>query len=142
MVSDIAFTILNIGRTGVPTTEDQDYFIDPLHGFVSHDDGVHVYYNARFAPGFGNAAATTFGRRIYMRADDSATVASPPLVQQSGFQQRTKTLLHEFTHVKQYKALFYDESLFGLRYLFAYCKVRISAPLSPTSSFPKASSCC
>ena len=137
MVSDAAFTILNIGGTGVPTTKDQDYFIDPLHGSVSHDDGVSIYYNARFAPGFGSAAATTFGRRIYMRADNSATIASPPLVQQSGFQQRTKTLLHEFTHVKQYKALFYDESSFGLRYLFAYCKVCSSAPCLLSLPFPK-----
>lgn len=76
--SGASFELLNIACQGVSTAPDQDYFFAPLHGSVSHDDDIKVYYDATFGPGFGDAVAVTFGRSIYMRADQSATTATKP----------------------------------------------------------------
>ncbi|KAL8686667.1 MAG: hypothetical protein Q9218_006946, partial [Villophora microphyllina] len=123
MFSNAAFAFLNSNLVWWSTTSDQDYFISPLHGSVSHDDNIQIYYGAAFGPGFGSAAAVTFGRKIYVRADDrSARTADTPLRQDYAFQALTKTLLHEFTHVKQYKAVGYLDNVFGARYLFDFCK--------------------
>ncbi|KAI4141949.1 MAG: hypothetical protein LQ341_003366 [Variospora aurantia] len=121
LFSDLGFLTLN-AFNGQPTTADQDYFINPLHGSFSHTDDVQVYYGATFAPGFGaNVAGVTFGSRIYLRTDSSAISASTPLLQDRAFQQKTKLLLHEFTHVKQYKNLGYFHPTFALAYMKSYC---------------------
>lgn len=126
MYSEVGFAVINGWplHKGDSTTPDQDYFISPLHGSVSHDDNIRIFYGAKFGPGFGGAAAVTFGKLIYMRADQSATTANSPLLGDSAFRQKTKTLLHEFTHVQQYRDLGYVGPLFGARYLFDYCTVR------------------
>lgn len=59
-----------------------------------------------------------------MRANRASNIATTPLAQSSAFRATTKTLLHEFTHIKQYKAVGYIDNLFGVRYLYEYCKVR------------------
>ncbi|KAL8649937.1 MAG: hypothetical protein Q9226_005359 [Calogaya cf. arnoldii] len=117
---DVGFLTLNAYK-GKATTPDQDYFIGPLHGFFSHDDDVQVYYDAIRPAGFRDVAGVTFGSRIYLRTDSSATDANIPLSQDTAFQRKTKLLLHEFTHVGQYKRFGYDHSAFGLVYLNSYC---------------------
>lgn len=78
--SDIGFSHLNSHTPAVPTISDQDYFISPEHDSVSHDDKISIFYQARFAPGFGaNVAATTFGRSIYMRANQASNTVVGPL---------------------------------------------------------------
>lgn len=119
------FRVQNAFSTSYPTSQDQDFYIYPLHGPISHNDNIRVYYRANFPPGFGNAAAVTMGRVIYTRESVSSRTYGD-----ARFNAATKLLLHEFTHSKQYQALGYNLSLFGLKYLFEYCKVRF-----PTSSF-------
>jgi hypothetical protein len=130
LVSADLFRIENIFKSTHPTSLDQDFYIFPLHGPVSHNDHIVVYYSATFPPGFGSADGVTMGRTIYLRAAMAATSTD------RGFQVETKTLLHEFTHVKQYQALGYNLPAFGLKYLFEYCKVYLFLPPTPTPTLP------
>lgn len=114
------FTVQNARLTSYPTSQDQDFYIFPLHGPISHNDNIRVYYKANFPPGFGNAAAVTMGRVIYTRESVSSRTSGD-----ARFNAATKLLLHEFTHSKQYQALGYNLRLFGLKYLFEFCKVRV-----------------
>lgn len=120
------FSVQNAFSASYPTSQDQDFYIYPLHGPISHNDNIRVYYRANFPPGFGNAAAVTIGRVIYTRESVSSRTYGD-----ARFNAATKLLLHEFTHSKQYQALGYNLQLFGLKYLFEYCKVRVLPP--PTS---------
>lgn len=106
------FSVQNAFSTSYPTSQDQDFYIYPLHGPISHNDDIRVYYRANFPPGFGNAAAVTIGRVIYTRESVSSRIYGD-----TRFNAATKLLLHEFTHSKQYQALGYNLQLFGLKYL-------------------------
>ncbi|KAL8831905.1 MAG: hypothetical protein Q9170_005098 [Blastenia crenularia] len=123
MIADVAFATINGFpiNPGVSTTLDEDYFINPLNGPVSHDDNIRIFYDANFLPGFGAADAATFGKLIYVRGPRSATIANTPLLGDRAFRKNTKTILHEFQHVQQYRDLGYVNPLFGARYLFDYC---------------------
>ena len=113
------FHVQNAFSTSYPTSQDQDFYIYPLHGPISHNDNIRVYYRANFPPGFGNAAAVTMGRLIYTRESVSSRTHGD-----ARFNVATKLLLHEFTHSEQYRGLGYNLHLFGFKYLFEYCKVR------------------
>ncbi|KAL8916285.1 MAG: hypothetical protein Q9208_008596 [Pyrenodesmia sp. 3 TL-2023] len=126
MLADAGFAKINgvndyPPNQGVSTTPDQDYFISPLHGSVSHNDDIRIFYGARFFLGFEKADGVCFGKKIYIRADQSATTATTPLLGDLAFRRKTKLLLHEFTHVKQYRELGYVKEFFGARYLYNYC---------------------
>ena len=43
LFSELEFLVLNLGN-GQATTIDQDFFIYPVHGSLSHDDDVKVFY--------------------------------------------------------------------------------------------------
>lgn len=120
MFADLGFLVLNAGN-GEETTADQDFFINALYG-TSHDDNVQVYYGANFA--FGGAAAVTYGNRIYTSLHRSSRLARTPLRRDRVFQQSTKLLLHELTHVMQYKAFNGSHSALGWAYIKGYCNVR------------------
>jgi hypothetical protein len=115
------FAVYNAANTGVPTSQDQDFYIFPLYGSISHDDSIVVYYNANFIPGFANALGVTMGRNIYIRNTASSASATDP-----GFQATMALLLHEFTHITQYQVLGYNLDAFGARYMWEYCQVRNS----------------
>lgn len=123
MVADVAFSQINgsPGNQGVQTTIDEDYFINPLHGSFSHNDRILIYWGAKFLPLMDAVDAITFGKVIYMRADASAVTANIPLLGDLAFRKNTKNLLHEFTHVQQYRDFGYIDPLFGSKYLFDYC---------------------
>jgi hypothetical protein len=116
--ANVLFMEKNTGTFTAATTNDQDFFIFPAHGSISHDDSIIIYYDASFVIGFGDADGVTMGKSIYTnKAASSANVGG------SGFQETTKILLHEFTHSKQYQALNYNTIAFGTKYLFDWCKV-------------------
>jgi hypothetical protein len=112
------FVVQNVGKAHRSTTPDQDFFIFPLHGPISHDDDIRVVYDANFPPTFGGQAGVTMGRNIYVRSRANTIAPSD-----SGFPLATKLLLHEFAHSKQYRKLGYNLPAFGSQYLFNYCKV-------------------
>ena len=124
MLLDLLMLVLNAGN-GQATTADQDFFINPVFGSASHDDDVQVHYNATSAfPGF---AGITFGNRIYLnrlRQYPWSVTADSPLLRDRSFRWTTRTLLHELTHVMQYRAFNDSHSAFGWAYLKGYCNVR------------------
>jgi hypothetical protein len=113
----------NIAQIPRATTPDQDFFIFPLHGPISHNDGISVFYSAKLPPGFGDTLGVTIGRNIYVRAGLGTIDSS-----NAGFPSATSILLHEFTHSKQYQALGYSLPAFGSQYLFNFCKVSLGLP--------------
>jgi hypothetical protein len=117
LVSADLFKVQNVFKIPSPTSSDQDFYIFPLHGPISHNDGIVVYYQANFPPGFGSADGVTMGRNIYLRG------AKASVSTDAAFKSTTKILLHEFTHSKQYQSFGYNLNAFGLKYLFEYCKV-------------------
>ncbi|KAL9131073.1 MAG: hypothetical protein Q9217_000896 [Psora testacea] len=62
LLSADAFAVQNILKNPKATTPDQDFYIYPLHGSISHADGIRIFYNANFPPGFGDADGVTMGR--------------------------------------------------------------------------------
>ncbi|PVF95479.1 hypothetical protein CPB86DRAFT_571164 [Serendipita vermifera] len=113
------FTFLNLQNPPQATTPDQNFYIHPLHGNI-YKDNILVYYSAKFPIGFEKAIGTTIGRRIYMRAGRSVDGSDP------NFFRVTRTLLHEFAHVKQYRSVGYDLSRFASQYLYNHCKAGFS----------------
>lgn len=109
------FAAQNTGM-GTPTTPEQDFFIYPVHGSISHDEDVKIYYKATRAAGFGSAEGATFNRNIYITTESAATKESPT------FKSVTRLLIHEFTHVTQYRDVSWNLAAFGTKYLFFICK--------------------
>ncbi|KAL9016221.1 MAG: hypothetical protein Q9185_006421 [Variospora sp. 1 TL-2023] len=131
LFTDLSFLVLNPGN-GEPITADQDYFINPLHGsWISPDDNIRLYYNSIFATVFGLADGITFGNRIYLKLDRSAINVNIPLLSDIGFRQRTRLLLHEYTHVKQYRDFNDSQTAFGFAYLKAFCQYGFSYRANP-----------
>ncbi|KAL8652105.1 MAG: hypothetical protein Q9210_002878 [Variospora velana] len=131
LFTDLSFLVLNPGN-GEPTTADQDYFINPLHGsWISPDDNIRLYYDSSFAPNLGWFVGITFGNRIYLKLDRSAINVNTPLLLDLSFRGRTRLLLHEYTHVKQYRDFNDSQAAFGFAYLKAYCQYHFSYRANP-----------
>lgn len=110
--------VQNIVQVPSASSPDQDFFIFPLHGAISHNDGISIFYSANLPPGFGDTLGVTIGRNIYVRQS-----ADTRFLENAGFPNATRILLHEFTHSKQYQAVGYSLAAFGTQYLFNFCKV-------------------
>ena len=50
---------LNFGQKA--TTPEQDFYTFPVHGSISHNDGIVVFYNTNFLPGFGTTDGVAMG---------------------------------------------------------------------------------
>ena len=105
----------NIRQIPIASTPDQDFFIFPLHGAISHNDGISIFYSANLPP---STLGLTIGRNIYVRQS-----ADTRFMENGGFPTATRILLHEFTHSKQYQRVGYSLAAFGTQYLFNFCKV-------------------
>ncbi|MCJ1275435.1 hypothetical protein MMC21_003238, partial [Puttea exsequens] len=100
------------------TNTDQDFFLHPSHGALSHNAPVTIYYNAAQNP-FINIPGITFNRDVYLNT---------PLVRDYGTQNwqdfgaLVQLLIHEFTHVEQYAATGYDLVSYGHSYVYQWCR--------------------
>ncbi|KAI9777235.1 MAG: hypothetical protein M1839_008965 [Geoglossum umbratile] len=103
---------------GVPTSLDQDFFLFPIHQSLSHDVGVKVNWDAVNALGFSSDPGTgaTYNRNIYLLMTNQPDGLDP------GFAASTRKLLHEMTHVRQYRDLGFNLVTFGTQYLWGWCK--------------------
>lgn len=114
------FEAVNSNHPGVPTSDDQDFYIFPVHGSLSHDDNISIHYNATFPwPIPVGRVAITWGKDIYVNSY-GANVADRTDVK---FEYITRKMLHELTHVQQFKSLGYITPAFGAKYLFQHCMV-------------------
>ncbi|KAK6500097.1 hypothetical protein TWF481_010454 [Arthrobotrys musiformis] len=103
------------------TTSDLDYFLTVLHGSISKDAPVNVYYNANFPGGFQNADGTTIGKNVYLRLSGTGDAAVDP-----NFVYIARLLQHELQHSEQYRAQNWDLGAFGIRYLYNFCMAGFS----------------
>ncbi len=119
---DLLVWVLNPGD-GRATTADQDFFINPLFGSLSHNEDVRLHDDAILP--FSGYEGVTFGNHIYVNPRYRwASTAALPLLRDLDFRLSTKLVLHELTHVMQYKALNGSHAAFGWAYLKAFYNVR------------------
>lgn len=119
------FEAVNSNHPGIPTSDDQDFYVFPVHGTLSHDDNVLVHYVASFPwPIPVGRSAITWGTAIYVKTYGAISSGRMDV----DFEYITRLMLHELTHVKQFKSLGYVTPAFGAKYLFQHCMVSFSAP--------------
>jgi hypothetical protein len=119
------FEAINFNDPGVPTSDDQDFYIFPVHSSISHDDNINVYYNAKFPwPIPARRSAITWGKNIYVKTYGAESADRTDV----NFEYITRRMLHELTHVRQFKSLGYITPAFGAKYLFQHCMVSAPAP--------------
>ncbi|RYC79571.1 hypothetical protein BFJ63_vAg17545 [Fusarium oxysporum f. sp. narcissi] len=112
-------SLFRAGNFGsLPITDDQNFFLFPLHGDIATSCPLRVYYNAQRPEGFrsDHVHGTTFNCDIYTYwpfagfGDDSA------------FVETTQLILHEATHSVQFRSLGYRLEVYGWNYLYEGCK--------------------
>lgn len=98
---------------------DQQFFTFPVHGDIANTGPVRMFYQATRAIGFDKDAVkgTTFNRDVYTALPNALNGADPV------FKYLIKNvILHELSHVLQYKDLGYNLVRFADKYSFEVCK--------------------
>jgi hypothetical protein len=114
------FEAVNSNHPGVPTSDDQDFYVFAMHGSLSHVDNIGVHYNASFPwPIPAGRSAITWGKDIYVKTYGAESGDRMSV----NFEYITRLMLHELTHVKQFKSLGHITPAFGAKYLFQHCMV-------------------
>lgn len=102
----------------VSITDDQNFFIFPVHGDIASSGPVQVFYQDIRPFGFGHAIGTTFNRDVYTVFQNAPEGNFSPTFKDL----IRKILLHELTHVLQYRSMGYSLFDFGIDYLFQACR--------------------
>ncbi|OAQ57625.1 hypothetical protein VFPPC_11411 [Pochonia chlamydosporia 170] len=108
------------GNSGsLPITDDQNFFLFPLHGDIATSGPLRVYYNAWKPDGFTSDSiiGTTFNRDIYTPWPFAGSGDDPDFVKTTKY-----IILHEATHSVQYRSLGYSLALYGWSYIYHGCK--------------------
>ena len=100
------------------TTPDQDFFVTPSHGDLAHSAPVDIYYNAEAAP-YVDRYGITFNRQVYLNISQVRDLGVNNYLD---FRRNVHLLIHEFTHVEQYRDRDWDIAQFGHEYTFQLCK--------------------
>lgn len=79
---------------------------------------MKIYYQATRAPFFKGTSGTTFNRNIFTALSPVQSFSESNF---QDFEYLVQTLIHEFTHVDQYRRHGYDITGFGYEYLFQWC---------------------
>ncbi|KAI9781726.1 MAG: hypothetical protein M1839_005719 [Geoglossum umbratile] len=101
---------------GDKVTQDQMFFLYPVHGDLPVDSRTRIWYKAHWVVArWWTSDGVTMGRRMYIRERkrDAGT--------EKWFDQ-TQLLVHEFVHTGQYKKVGYRRLAFSRRYLYHLCK--------------------
>lgn len=111
-------------REGNATTHEQDYFLQPAYGPISHRDDIVIHYKSKFPAFWGANPTTNVDRNVYVRSSE-ACYSSSGL---GAFEAQIKDLLAQFAQVKQWAEtdVDYVDTIYQIRYLKAYCLVNIS----------------
>lgn len=100
------------------TSRDQNFFLFPVHRDLIRHSHIRIHYNSKFPVEFGSdVSSATFARDVYLR--DSAQASGVDLT--PAFRDQIRLLLHDLVHCRQYQALGWSLSKFGLKYLRSYC---------------------
>lgn len=120
-------------REGKTTTHEQDYFLQPAYGPISHRDDIVIHYKSKFPAFWGANPTTNIDRNVYVRSS-AACYSSSGLV---AFEAQIKDLLAQFGQLKQWAEpdVDYIDTVYQIRYLKAYCEVSISKKSRPPPAF-------
>jgi hypothetical protein len=119
------FEAVNSNHLGVPTSDDQDFYVFGIHGSLSHVENIGVYYNASFPwPIPAGRSAITWGKDIYVKTYGSESRDRMSV----NFEYITRLMLYELTHVKQFKSLGYITPAFGREILISALHSELSCP--------------
>ncbi|KAK1750328.1 hypothetical protein QBC47DRAFT_418108 [Echria macrotheca] len=116
LITENDFSVLNHGSAAI--TQDQQFFAYPIYKDLALTAPIHIYYDAYQPPvfEFGTVEGTTFNRNIYIKRSAPNTPDS----------STTRLLLHEMKHVQQYADKDWSLALYGLSYLYGWCKAGFS----------------
>lgn len=117
-------------RKGNTTTHEQDYFLQPAYGPISHRDDIVIHYKSKFPAFWGSNPTTNIDRNVYVRSGGACYSSSSGL---AAFGAQIKDLLAQFAQLKQWAEpdVDYIDTVYQIRYLKAYCEVSIfSKPFS------------
>lgn len=137
LLTEQAFRLFNLA-IGDITSYPEEFYLRPTYGDLSRSAGISLYRNAHYPPGYVGSAIT-LGRRIYIRPGyntASWSLNNPSGANQAAFQSSVRLLLHEMKHIKQESETSFLPGVFGLRYLFEYCKVSSNPINLPTDLVP------
>lgn len=110
-------------REGNATTHEQDYFLQPAYGPISHRDDIVIHYKSKFPAFWGANPTTNIDRNVYVRSSEACYSSSGP-----AFEAQIKDILAQFGQLKQWAEpdVDYVDTVYQIRYLKAYCEVNIS----------------
>jgi hypothetical protein len=103
----------------VPVSDDQNFFIYPVHGDIATSGPVRMFYQATRSIFFNTneVQGTTFNRDVYTAHQIARTGNDPNFVWNI-----QNILLHELTHVLQYRDDGYNLNTYAIEWLFQLCK--------------------
>lgn len=112
---------------GNATTQEQDYFLQPAYGTISHRDDIVIHYNSKFPAFWGTNPTTNIDRNVYVRSSETGANYSAGY---AAFEAQIKDLLAQFGQLKQWAVpdVDYVDTVYDIRYLKAYCVVNIATP--------------
>lgn len=129
---------------GKATTHEQDYFLQPAYGPISHRDDIVIHYKSKFPAFWGANPTTNIDRNVYVRTSE-ACYSKSGLV---AFEAQIKDLLAQFGELSQWAEpdVDYIDTVYQIRYLKAYCEVIIlntpsSSAIYPASHLPTPPKC-
>lgn len=88
-------------REGNATTHEQNYFLQPAYGPISHRDDIVIHYKSKFPAFWGANPTTNIDRNVYVRSSEEVCYSSS----RSGlvaFEAQIKDLLAQFGQLKQW----------------------------------------
>lgn len=106
-----------------PSIPELDYFIQPAYGPISHNDGVTIFYNAKFPAFFGQRHVVSEGRDVFVRSP--AVSHSQASLSNPEFNALVRHLLYQFGHVKKWSEVDYLDSDYEMQYLKGLCEVSV-----------------
>ncbi|KAI9677609.1 MAG: hypothetical protein M1817_006563 [Caeruleum heppii] len=119
-----AWRSLNPG--GVPTSQDQNFFLHPVHGSIYRTGNLKVHYNAKKPFGFRDVDGVTFAKHIYIPGSFQPYRDTGVAYLTSAFRDQVRLMIHEVTHCRQYRAVGWQYADFAVKYLTSYCEVGFS----------------
>lgn len=127
-------------REGKATTHEQDYFLQPAYGPISHRDDILIHYKSKFPAFWGTTPTTNIDRNVYVRSSETCAKYSSDAAGHAAFEAQIKDLLTQFGQLKQWAVpdVDYIDTIYQIRYLKAYCLVNYfsTPPPSPPPFSP------
>ena len=116
------------GQDSSPTTQDIDFFLNPVYGSLAKRDDIEIHYGSFFPPLYGNVASVLDNRIVYVQNPESAAKyrATPSSPGNPDFKDLVRVLIPQYRQVAQWSSFAYYDYQYQLRYLKSLCEVWVS----------------